>query len=67
MKLRLSTLAVGGLQGITAWIAPDNRARAISFIEDLQSVAARIAIMLHAVPLIPRYESQGIRRRSWKA
>lgn len=66
MKVKLSTLAVRDLQGIKAWIAPDNPARAITFIEDLRSVAARIAAMPHVFPLIPRYESQGIRRRSWQ-
>lgn len=66
MKVRLSTLAVRDLQGIRAWIAPDNPARAISFIEELRSAAKRIATMSQAFPLIPRYESKGIRRRSWK-
>lgn len=66
MKVRLSTLAVRDLHAIKAWIAPDNPARAITSTEDLRSVATRIATMPQAFPLIPRYESHGIRRRSWK-
>lgn len=66
MQVRLSTQAVHDLQAIRRWIEPDNPERAVTFIEELRDVAARIGRMPHAFPLIPRYEHHGIRRRSFK-
>ena len=66
MQVRLSTQAIGDLQKIREWIALDNPARAITFIEELRDVASRIGEMPRAFPLIPRYERHGIRRRSYK-
>ncbi len=65
MQVRLSTQALRDLQGIREWIAPDNPARAVTFIEELRDAADRIGTMPHAFPLIPRYERHGIRRRSY--
>jgi plasmid stabilization system protein ParE len=66
MRLRLSTQAIRDLQAIGQRIAADNPTRAVSFVEELRDVAARIAGMPRALPLIPRYEQHGIRRRSWR-
>jgi toxin ParE1/3/4 len=54
------------LQAISAWIAPDNPERAVTFVEELRDVARRIGVMPHAFPLVPRYERKGVRRRSYK-
>ncbi|KKW91074.1 type II toxin-antitoxin system RelE/ParE family toxin [Sphingobium chungbukense] len=66
MQVRLSTQAIRDLQAIREWIAPDNLGRAVTFIQELRDVIARIGTMPHAFPLIPRYERHGIRRRSYK-
>jgi toxin ParE1/3/4 len=66
MPIRLSTQAIHDLQRIRDHIALDNPARAVSFIEELRDVATRIGTMPQAFPLIPRYESHGIRRRSYR-
>jgi len=66
MQVRLSTQAVRDLQAISAWIAPDNPGRAVTFIEELRDAATRIGTLPRAFPLIPRYERYGIRRRSYK-
>lgn len=66
MLVRLSTRAIGDLQGIRERIAEDNPARSVTFIEELRDAAARIGGMPRAFPLVPRYERHGIRRRSYK-
>lgn len=66
MRTVLSSQAFADLRGIGRFIACDNPDRALSFIDELRDVAARLAAMPQAFPLVPRYERQGIRRRSWK-
>lgn len=39
MQVRLSTQARRDLQGIKEWIAPNNPARAVTFIEELRDAA----------------------------
>ncbi len=66
MRVILSARAQVDLELITAFIAQDNPARAATFVVELRTVATGLADMPRAFPLIPRYERQGIRRRSWK-
>lgn len=66
MKVMLSSWAKRDLDGIRNYIEKDNPERAISFIVELRDTAKRLADMPRAFPLVPRYESHGIRRRSYK-
>ncbi len=66
MTVVLSSQAVADLRSIGRFIARDNPARAVSFVRDLQAVIARLVDLPHGFPLVPRYERDGIRRRSWK-
>lgn len=65
MKIVFSAAAKAGLRKIALYIARDNNARAISFVRELRTKAMDIAKMPRAVPLIPRYEHQGIRQRPY--
>jgi toxin ParE1/3/4 len=64
MKVMLSTRARRDLEGIRLYIEKDNPTRAISFVDELRDAARRIGDMPRAFPLVPRYEQDGIRRRS---
>lgn len=66
MKVALSTQAAADLQRIALYIAQDHPNRARSFVAELREVARRLGDLPHGFPLVPRYEAQGIRRRSWK-
>nr|WP_277924189.1 type II toxin-antitoxin system RelE/ParE family toxin [Sphingomonas hankookensis] len=62
----MSTRAHADLAAIGRFIAEDNPPRADTFVTQLRTVAAGLADMPHAFPLVPRYERDGIRRWSWK-
>jgi len=66
MRVALSTQARRDLEAISRHIAKDHPVRAITFVAELRDMAKRIGDMPRAFPLVPRYERQGIRRRSWK-
>lgn len=66
MKVTLSTRAVRDLEAIRDYIAQDNPARAISFVQELRDTARRLDDMPRVFPLVPRYEQHGIRRRSYR-
>ena len=66
MKVVLSSLAMADLARISHFIALDNPSRAESSVGELRQIASRLADLPHGFPLVPRYERQGIRRRSWK-
>ncbi|WP_347304607.1 type II toxin-antitoxin system RelE/ParE family toxin (plasmid) [Croceibacterium sp. TMG7-5b_MA50] len=66
MAVILTPQARDDLRRIALFIARDNPARARSFVADLRAEAGRLATMPRAFPLVPRYEQQGIRRRSWR-
>lgn len=51
------------LDRIAAYIAQDNPARAVSFIQELLEGCRSLSAMPHAFPLVPRYGASGIRRR----
>ena len=67
MKVVLSSRAVADLARIAGFIARDNPARAVTFVDELRETARRLADLPHGFPLVPRYERYGIRRRSWKS
>ncbi|GGB24887.1 plasmid stabilization protein [Sphingomonas metalli] len=66
MRVILSSRASADLTRIGGFIARDNPARARSFVGELRETALTLAAMPNAFPLVPRYEAEGIRRRSWK-
>lgn len=66
MRVVLSSLAVADLRRISLFIGQDNPPRAVSFVAELREVALRLADLPQGFPMVPRYESYGIRRRSWK-
>lgn len=66
MKVVLSSHALADLERIGRFIARDNPARAVTFVEEMRDTARRLADLPQGFPLVPRYERYGIRRRSWK-
>ena len=63
MIVRLSAEAEQDLESIGDWIAQDSPARAISFIQELRDKCLGLADLPEGCPLVPRYETQGVRRR----
>jgi plasmid stabilization system protein ParE len=55
--------AINDLESIADWIAADSPERAISFVLLLRGRCLQLGDMPLAYPLVPRYESRGIRRR----
>lgn len=66
MRVVITPEAQSDLQRIALRIANDNPPRAISFVGELRQAAKALAGLPHGYPLIPRYEAQGIRRRSYR-
>lgn len=66
MKVLLTRDARNDLRDIALFIARDNPPRALSFVAELEAVAARLIETPRGFPLVPRYEQQGVRRRSWR-
>jgi len=66
VKVVLSSHALADLERIGRFIARDNPARAVTFVEEMRDTARRLADLPQGFPLVPRYERYGIRRRSWK-
>lgn len=65
-RVVLSTRAHANLTTIGRFIAQDNPPHAATFVAELRKIVAGLADLPHAFPLVPRYERDGIRRRSWK-
>ncbi|CAN7703961.1 type II toxin-antitoxin system RelE/ParE family toxin [Variovorax paradoxus] len=63
MKVRLSAEARQDLVAIADYIARDNPARALSFVQELTDKCASLATMPLSYPIVPRYEARGLRRR----
>jgi toxin ParE1/3/4 len=55
--------AEADLEDIAAYIAADNPARALSFVQELRARCRQIAHMPEAFPLVPDFEAAGYRRR----
>jgi addiction module RelE/StbE family toxin len=66
MRVVLSDEAKADLREIALFIARDSKARARSFVRELQAKAHDVANMPRAFPLVPRYEHHGIRRRPFR-
>jgi toxin ParE1/3/4 len=62
MIVHLSTQAKEDLAEIGDYIKQRNPSRAVSFVDELLDCCGSIADMPRAHPLIPRYETHGIRR-----
>lgn len=62
MKLVLTDEARADLLQIGVWIAEDNPARALTFVDELEARCARLVAMPRAYPLVPRHEDSGVRR-----
>lgn len=54
--------AEADLESIGDYIALDNPRRAVTFVEELIDRCERLADMPRAYPLVPRYETTGVRR-----
>ncbi len=65
MKVILSAAAREDLLAIANFIAVDSPARALSFVDELVACCEALAVLPSAFPLVPRYESFGIRRRPY--
>ncbi len=63
MKIVFSAQAKAGLRDIALFIAQDNPARARSFVRALRDKAVALADAPYALPIIPRYILERIRRR----
>lgn len=64
MILHLSAQAERDLEHIGDWIARDNPARAITFIEEIRRACIDLTDFPERFPLVARYESQGVRYRA---
>lgn len=64
MIVHLSAEAEYDLEAIGDYIARNNPARALSFLQELRSKCLGLADMPERFPLVPRYEATGVRRRA---
>ncbi len=64
MIVHLSAEAEYDLETIGDYIARDNPARALSFLQELRSSCLGLTDMPERFPLVPRYEAVGVRRRA---
>jgi plasmid stabilization system protein ParE len=64
MIVHLSAHAERDLENIADWIAHDNPARAVRFIEEIQRACIDLTAFPERFPLVPRYESEGVRHRA---
>jgi plasmid stabilization system protein ParE len=62
MIVVLSREAERDLETIGDYIARDNPARALSFVQELLARCGTLAVTPDAFPLVPRYERHGVRR-----
>jgi toxin ParE1/3/4 len=63
MIVELTAEAERDLEAIGDYIARDNPARALSFIQELHGKCLALADMPERFPLVPRYEALGVRQR----
>jgi toxin ParE1/3/4 len=63
MIVDLTAAAQADLEAIGDYIAQDNPIRALSFVRELFRNCTELADMSEAWPIVPRYESHGVRRR----
>lgn len=63
MKVVLTAEALYDLEQIGDYIAKDSPVRARTFVAELAAAARKIGEIPNGFPLVPRYESHGVRRR----
>ncbi|WP_225008038.1 type II toxin-antitoxin system RelE/ParE family toxin [Novosphingobium percolationis] len=63
MIVYLTAEAEFDLEAIGDFIARDNPSRALSFLRELREKCLGLADMPERFPLVPRYETAGVRRR----
>lgn len=63
MIVHLTAEAEFDLEAIGDFIARDNPARALSFLRELRGKCLDLADMPERFPVVPRYETTGVRRR----
>jgi toxin ParE1/3/4 len=66
MIVRITDAAEADLEQIGDFIAQDNPARALSFVNEILDRCLRLADAPRGFPLVPRYEQSGIRRRPYR-
>ena len=64
MIVHLTAEAERDLEQIGDWIARDNPARAVTFINEIQHACLDLADFPERFPLVPRYEAQQVRHRA---
>ena len=63
MRVELSAQAEDDLERIGDWIARDDPARALAFVDELRSSCLGLADFPERFAPVPRYERQGVRHR----
>jgi toxin ParE1/3/4 len=63
VKVVLTRSAEADLESIGDWVAKDSPRRALTFIHELRTRCTGLGDHPEAFPLVPRYETHGIRRR----
>lgn len=63
MKVVLTAEALDDLEQIGDYIAGGSPVRARTFVAELVAAALKIGQIPQGFPLVPRYESRGVRRR----
>jgi len=63
IAVHLAPLAEAELEAIADYIARDDPARALTFVQELRARCLSLADLPLAWPLVPRYEARGIRHR----
>ncbi len=62
--VRLSAEAARDLEAIGDYIVRDDPARALGFVRELRTKCLELADFPERFPLVPRYQSHGIRHRA---
>ncbi len=63
MKLVIAAQAEADLEQIADYIAADSPVRALSFVRELRQSCMTLVEWPESHPLVPRFESSGVRRR----
>lgn len=66
MKVAFTDTARAGLREIGRYIARDNKARALSFVQELRQAALALGDYPEAYPLIRNYERYGHRLKPYR-
>jgi toxin ParE1/3/4 len=66
MIVVLTREAEADLEAIGDWIAADNPTRAVSFVRDLLEICAGLTEAPKAYPLVTRFKTLGVRKRTYR-